>query len=335
MATADSTITIDHVAFVVNPHSGGGGGDRVFLWIAEQLRRHDVTIAAFETTSSGGAKPATEAALRAGFSEIWVIGGDGTIQEALHPIIEAGAVLGPLPAGTGNRLVMVVGPAPDDPVAQAIWMMRQPVREIDVGECEGNFFTVRVGVGFEAEAAEEALRDKSGLGNFAYLIAGLRAARDIQPRHLTLTAGSEVVYEGPMLAMMLTNLPVRVAVRVPGLASSGPVDGALHAIVLRERPGLDALWRWTVGGGSPPSGDEIFGHSAPDYRVLVEGGAPVHLDGEIIGTLDSFEARCHPRALKLRGLHERTQETDIPHLPPQLEDTPIEDTPTPRETPED
>jgi diacylglycerol kinase family enzyme len=310
MAPAEEAISIDHVAFIVNPHSGGGGGDRVFLWVAEQLRRHDITIAAFETTRTGGALPATEAALRAGFTEIWVIGGDGTIQEALRPIVEAGAVLGPLPGGTGNRLVVEVGHAPDDPVAQALWMMRQPVSEIDVGECNGHLFTGRLGVGFEAAAAEEVEDEKSGLGNFSYLIAGLRAARDIRPKHLTLTTGDETVYDGPMLAAMITNLPIRMLVKVPGFSSSGPVDGALQTIILRERPGLDALWRWIRGGEEPSPSEEVFEHSAPAYHVAVEGGAPVHLDGEVVGTLEEFDARCHPRGLRLRGLHLRATTSD-------------------------
>lgn len=309
-APNDAEITVDHVAFVVNPRSGGGGGERVFLWVAEQLRRYDIPIAAFETTRSGGARPATEAALRAGFSEIWVIGGDGTIQEALGPIVEAGAVLGALPGGTANRLVVEVGSAPEDPVAQALWMMRQPVTEIDVGECNGHLFTGRLGVGFEASAAKEVEDDKSGLGNLAYLIAGLRAARELRPKHLTLSVGDETIYDGPMLAVMMTNLAMRLVVKVPGLSSSGPMDGSLHAIVLRERPGLDALWRWIRGGEEPSPSEEVFIHCAPAYHVAVKGGAPVHLDGEVLDPLEEFDARCRPRALRLRGLRQRPEAPD-------------------------
>ncbi len=305
MDSAGAQIAVDNVAFVINPRSGGGGGDRVYLWVAERLRQHEIPIAAFETTREGGAAPAVEAALRAGFTEIWVIGGDGTIQEALRPIIEAGAVLGSLPGGTGNRLVVELGRAPNDPVAQAVWMMRQPVWRIDVGEAEGHLFTGRLGIGFEAEAAEEVVKDKSGLGNLAYVVAGLRAARDIEPKHLRLTSDREIIYDGPMLAAMITNLPMRLPLKVPGLASSGPFDGLLHAIVLREKPGLDALWRWLLGSDECEPDDAVFEHCGPAYRVEVPNGAPMHLDGEVIGTLERFDARCHPRALRLRGLYLR------------------------------
>ncbi len=295
-------IQIDHVAFIINPSSGGGGGGRIYLAVAHELRRHGVQIAAFETTRRRGAKPAVEAALRAGFSEIWVIGGDGTTQEAVGPIIEAEAVLGPLPGGTGNRLVEVVGRHCDNAVAQARWMMRQPVHRMDVGMCNGRYFTVRAGIGFEAVVAGETEDDKSGLGNFAYVLATLRAARQIDTWNVRLTSADEVVYEGPMVAGMFANMPVRVVLRVPALESADPTDGNLHAIIVPERPGIEALWRWLTGMGPEPVGDEVIEHCSPSYRMEIEGGAHVHIDGESAGTPESLEASCVASGLRVRGL---------------------------------
>ncbi|MFW5867714.1 MAG: diacylglycerol/lipid kinase family protein [Armatimonadota bacterium] len=295
-------IKIDHVAFVLNPSSGRGGGDRIYLAVAAELRRHGVQIAAFETTRGGGARPAVEAALRAGFTEIWTIGGDGTIQEALEPIIEAGAVLGPIPGGTSNRLVEVVGRHCDDPVAQARWMMRQPAGRMDVGRCNGRYFTVRAGIGFEAVVAGETEDDKSGLGNFAYVLATLRAARQILTWDVRLTADDNILYEGPMVAGMFANVPVRVVLRVPALEAADPVDGNLHAIIVPERPGVDALWRWLTGLGPQPAGDEVLEYGAPAFRMSVDGGAHLHIDGEAAGIPEQINAHCVPGGLRVRGL---------------------------------
>ncbi|MFO8078719.1 MAG: diacylglycerol kinase family protein [Armatimonadota bacterium] len=299
---ARGDVRIDHVAFVLNPCSGGGGGDRIYLAVANELRRHGVQIAVFETTLEGGARPAAEAALRAGFTEIWTIGGDGTIQEVLEPIIDAGAVLGPLPGGTGNRLVEVVGRHHDDPVAQARWMMHRPAGWMDVGRCNGRYFTVRVGVGFEAVVAGKTEDDKSGLGNFAYVLATLRAARQVQSWNVRLTSADEVVYEGPMVAGMFANVPVRVVLRVPALEAADPVDGNLHAIIVPERPGIEALWRWLTGLGPEPAGDEVLEHGACAYRMSVDGGAALHIDGEAAGVPEEIDVHCVPGGLRVRGL---------------------------------
>jgi diacylglycerol kinase (ATP) len=303
MAVAqEHQITVDHVAFILNPHSGGGGGGRIYLAAADELRRHGVQIAAFETLRNGGAAPAVEAALRAGFTEIWVIGGDGTIQEALGPIIAADAVLGPIPGGTGNRLVEVVGSDCYDPVAQARWMMRQAVKRMDVGVANGRYFTVRVGVGFEAVVASETEDDKSGLGNFAYVLATLRAARQIDSHHVRVTAEGKLLYEGSMVAGMFANMPVRVALRVPALEAANPRDGVLHTILVPERPGIEALWRWVTGIGPEPVGDEVIHFSGPRFTMNVEGGSPVHIDGEMAGRLEQLQVKCLAGGLRIRGL---------------------------------
>ncbi len=294
---------VEAVAFVVNPTSGGGGSDQLFLNIARLLRARGVWPAAFETRRHEGARPAVEAALRAGFEEIWVIGGDGTIRECLGPIVEAGAILGPIPGGTSNRLVEVVGHAWADPLAQAQWMLRQPVYRMDLGECNGELFTVRAGVGFEAKAAREVEDDKFGLGNFAYVVAGLRAARDIRPVPARLISGDEVLLEEPMLTVIFSNLPMRVLLRVPGLERASPTDGMLHTIVIRDRPGVDVLWRWVTSWQEPPPEPKlVFEATASEFVLEVEGGADVHLDGEALGAHERVGVRCRPAALRLRGL---------------------------------
>ncbi len=294
---------VEAVAFVVNPMSGGGGGDQLLLNIARMLRSRGVWVAAFETHREHGATPAVEAALDAGFEEIWVIGGDGTIRECLGAIVEADAILGPIPGGTSNRLVEVVGHAWTDPLGQAEWMLGQPVRRMDLGECNGELFTVRAGVGFEAEAAREVEDDKSGLGNFAYVVAGLRAARQIRRVPVRLLAGDEVLLEDEMLTTIFSNLPMRVLLRVPGLERANPTDGALHAIVIRDRPGVDVLWRWVTSWQEPPSEPKlVFEATAPEFRLEVKGGAEVHLDGEGLGGQERVTVRCRHCALRLRGL---------------------------------
>ncbi len=297
-------VSIDSVAFVVNPSSGGGGGDWLYLEIARLLRERGVWIAAFETTRDGGARPAVDAALRAGFSEIWVLGGDGTIQECLAPIVEAGAVLGPLPGGTSNRLVEVTGPAGDDPVERARWMLHRPVRAIDVGACDCELFTVRAGVGIEALAARLTEDDKSGLGSLAYVVAGVKAAQSAEPMAVELTADGEVLYEGLMLGAVITNLPIGVALKVPGVDRAAPTDGNLHVTIIPEKPDFRVLWQWlSRQRAAEPDGSTVFWHAGPHYRLSVEGEAEVHLDGQAVGTRSEIDFECRHKALRIRGLH--------------------------------
>lgn len=301
----EQPVTVDRVAFVLNPASGGGGGDNTFLAIARELRQHDVHVAAFETYKDGGAAPAVEEALGAGFEEIWVIGGDGTIQQTLEPIVGAEAVLGPIPGGTGNSLVRVIGHTVDDPVAEARWLMHQPPTRIDIGDCNGHLFSVRLGIGFEAAAAEEVEDEKSGLGNLAYIVAGVETAGDFVPTQMRLSAGDESVYEGQAFAAMFTNMPLRALVNIPGLESGDPLSGVLHAIIVREQPKVRSIWRWLTSRPNLGSEDNVFVYSAPAYHVETSDGTPVHADGESLGEMREMDVVCRPRALRIRGLELR------------------------------
>lgn len=301
-ATARETAAVEAVALVVNPSSGGGGGDRLALQVSRVLRERGVRIASFETTREEGARPAVEGALRAGFEEIWVLGGDGTVRECLGPIMEADAVLGPLPGGTGNRLVEVIGHS-TRVVTQARWMLDQPVHAIDVGVCNDQVFAVRVGVGFEAVAAREVEDDKSGLGNIAYIVAGLRAAREVEPVGLTITGPEGTLFDGEMLAAIFANVPIHALLQVPGLGRPDPRDGKLQAVIISKRPSLEELWRWLRGERSaPPAASPICDISSPSFEATVNGGAVVHLDGESAGRMEQITLQCRPGALHVRGL---------------------------------
>ncbi|MGD9495734.1 MAG: diacylglycerol kinase family protein [Armatimonadota bacterium] len=302
MCSDSADARIEAVAFVVNPSSGGGGGDWLYMEIARLLRERGVQIAAFETTRDRGARPAAEAALRAGFPEIWVIGGDGTIQQCLEPIVAAGAVLGPIPGGTSNRLVEVLGLASDDPVEQARWMLDQPVHAIDVGACDGGLFTVRAGVGIEALAARLTEDDKSGLGNLSYILAGVKAAHSARAVTARLSAGDDLLYEGLMLSAIITNLPFVVPLKVPGIDRATPTDGLLHVTIIPERPDLRVLWQWLLRQRPESAHGAAFYYSGAHYHLTLDQPAEVHLDGEMIGTVRELDLQCRPGALRVRGL---------------------------------
>jgi hypothetical protein len=105
-----------------------------------------------------------------------------------------------------------------------------------------------------------------------------------------------------MVAGMFANVPVRVVLRVPALEAADPVDGDLHAIIVPERPGIEALWRWLTGIGPEPVGDEVLEYGAPAYRMSIRGGAHLHIDGEAAGTPEEIEVNCVPGGLRVRGL---------------------------------
>lgn len=307
MSSGGTGEQVEAVAFILNPNAGGGTAAWVYPQAADIVRQRGVQLACFETLSVEGAAPAAEAALRAGFRDLWVVGGDGTVRQCLRAVVEAGAVLGVVPAGTSNCLAMEVGPMPPNPAMRAGWMLRQPVRQVDLGECNGELFSVRMGLGLEAMAARLAERDKRGLGPVAYLLAGVQAISQTKPPPLRVTSEGRTIYERKALAAIFSNLPLHPMLAFAGRERATPTDGLLHATIVEDEPIATHFAEWFGGvTRGDPHLEGIVEHRAAEFEIIAEGGAHVHLDGEDQGLHEQMRVRCLSGALNLRGFEPGT-----------------------------
>jgi YegS/Rv2252/BmrU family lipid kinase len=124
---------------VVNPRAGAGAAKAKLPALQEALREAGATFEVVLTRFAGDATAQVREALRRGVAGVAVVGGDGTLNEAVNgffeesgQIVAPGAWLGPLPCGTGGDFRRTVGIA-KDPAAMVTQMMWAKPRPIDVG----------------------------------------------------------------------------------------------------------------------------------------------------------------------------------------------------------
>lgn len=148
-------------ALIFNPVSGRGRGMLFMERCLALLRGSGVEAEAVPTTAPDSA-PAQAAELsRSGFDAIFACGGDGTVNQVMHGLIEARAesVLGVVPLGTGNLLSFDLA-LPRDPLRaleQQLWYTprRIPAGVVECSRRDGEgtvrrYFTVAAGVGADA-----------------------------------------------------------------------------------------------------------------------------------------------------------------------------------------
>jgi len=289
------------VALVVNPRAGGGKGAKSYAWVAEALRMRGVESARFETSGDEGDEPATTQALKAGFEEIWVVGGDGTVTECLAGIVQARGVLGVIPAGTSNCLALELGTPPE--VGAAVeWLLHQPIGRIDLGRCNDQLFAVRMGIGLEASAARITERNKQGLGPLGYALAGIRAIREHAPMPMVVRTQGDVIYEGLMLTSIISNVTLHPLLRFLGRGRVGAADGLLHITVVEDAPVAAHLTDWLIGAAhGEPYLERITEHYAPEFHIDLQREIETHLDGQYAGQLAHLALECAPRHIKVRG----------------------------------
>jgi YegS/Rv2252/BmrU family lipid kinase len=109
-------VTASKVAVIVNPAANRNGAARRWSSIRADLAAHIGPFEPLFTEKPGHATILARSALAQGARRIVVVGGDGTVNEALNGLLdangrllEADIVLCPIPAGTANELCRALG----------------------------------------------------------------------------------------------------------------------------------------------------------------------------------------------------------------------------------
>jgi YegS/Rv2252/BmrU family lipid kinase len=178
---------------ILNPAAGRGRARDVWERLRRQLEERGETPRVHVTRARGEALGVTRMALQAGVERIYVVGGDGTFNEALNGYFFDGVALNPtavlvaVAAGTGCDLVrsLALSAAPDGFI------------QMDVGRlsCVGasgeevvRYFANVASCGQSARVAETVARMPRWFGGGgAYLLAILGSLRSYQPALVELT----------------------------------------------------------------------------------------------------------------------------------------------------
>lgn len=123
---------------IVNPAAGNGSTWRRWGRLESQVRAALGPCEIEITGCPGDATTRVRAALRAGAGRIVVVGGDGTVHEAVNGFFREGrainpaATLGVLPTGTGSDLARSIG-LPGDDAGRIAVLARGVTKRIDLG----------------------------------------------------------------------------------------------------------------------------------------------------------------------------------------------------------
>jgi diacylglycerol kinase (ATP) len=281
---------------ILNPFAGGGMSPRLRNRLHKALRENGVRYELLETTHPGHARElAREAA--ASDTRIAVIGGDGTISEAIDGIVNSGVELGIVSMGTGNDLARSLGiPFNSLEAAVAVACTGKPKR-IDVGWERDRHFATSLGLGFPAAVVEERNRIRWLKGSAAFFFAVYRAIRWLHPFWLQLELDDRSI-EIECTIVLVQNTPYCGGGFM--IAPEAEVDdGLLDVVVIKPIGKMDLMLNFP----KVYRGRHLDHPSFSVYRsrqVRIHSAEPLRktFDGDIYGTAP-VEARALPRAIKL------------------------------------
>ena len=289
---------------IVNPNSGPWDVRRELPAVLNHLEKHDWRTTLHQTERAGEATQLARQARDEGLDAVFVVGGDGTINEVVNGLAESPVALGVLPGGTSNvwaKEVRIPTRSPRHilPVVSAVRaLVPGSTRRIDLGKANGRYFLQWAGMGLDAEvtyAMEPRTRRQRRLGTLTYVIAGLSAAANLVGTRARIWIDDERIYRRSILIVISNSQLYGGKVRI---ATDARLDDGLLDVNVFAGTGFVSAIRTVLG---VVTGLHVRDPRHSFYRgsvIRVEADKPmaIHVDGEPFDTTP-LECSVVPRSL--------------------------------------
>ena len=226
-------------------------------------------------------------------------GGDGTLNEVVHGLMDlskaARPALGVVPLGTANDFAAGCGIPRDPEQALALCLEGQRV-PIDVGKANEHWFLNAASVGFGAAVTATTPPElKRLLGPAAYTVMGAILAVNVHHyRGRLILPDREITGSGPVA--IVGNGRQAGGVQVTPRARID--DGLLDVLVVRQIPPIALLTAARELEELSPDGEYISYQQTPWAEVYPEEAIPVNLDGESV-PFSNVRYEAVPGAIRL------------------------------------
>jgi YegS/Rv2252/BmrU family lipid kinase len=274
---------------IVNPKAGQDTLANLRRKLGGAFAARGINFDIVPTEYSGHATELARAAAQAGFAQVCVVGGDGSIAEAATGLVGTDVPLGVIPRGTANQVALNLKIPIALEKAVDVAVNGKP-QAIDVGQIDGKAFALVAGCGFDAAVMGSATRElKERWGFGAYIYAALKQALSATPARFCITT-EETKLEVSGVSVMIANvgalftkyLPIRFPLTPQPLSSWH--DGVFDIVVIAPQNFPDwatVLWnaaRMKFGGN-----DRLIHLRARQVTIESDPLVPTQIDGDPTG----------------------------------------------------
>lgn len=313
----------ERIALIVNPASRGGGGRRRGERAARWLEHHDIDSIVYETTPTTKVDGWIAHAAHEGATGIVVVGGDGSVREAVSGLSELADVesmvpwLGVVPSGTGGDFVRTAAreagrSAPRDVDEALRRIVEGSPRRIDIGRCdhrdhEGrprtSYFANIASFGMGGEVDRWVESSPKWLGGTAMFLAGtvITLFRFAPKRVQLFVDGADTPsFDGEILNVAVANGQyfgggMRIA------PDAKLDDGSFEFVIVRAIPTWETV-RLTPSlyDGSHVRDPRVTVLRGKALRAVSSDATLLDIDGEPLGRLPAT-LTILPSRVELRG----------------------------------
>jgi len=263
-----------HIAVLCNTLAGAGRAVALADKIASELSGKQISYTVFKDNWPSSFE---------GFTEVWIIGGDGTLNHFINHYPEIKLPLVIFKGGTGNDFHWLLYGKASFEEQIKIALIAEP-KPVDIGKCNEKYFINGIGIGFEGEVARGLTGKKKRAGKASFMAMILKKIFSYRSASYSTTADGKIFDSKKYLIIDVSN-----GCRAGGGFHIAPEakadDGLLDLILVDAISPLSRLWWLPVIEKGKHLNLSFIKHMQVK-KVFVESSSVIqyHLDGEYYET---------------------------------------------------
>jgi YegS/Rv2252/BmrU family lipid kinase len=277
-------VTARKFLVIINPTAGKGKHLDRLEQIKSEFIKRSVSYDLYFTTEEKKADFLTNSIIKdRDYTDLMIVGGDGTINEAINGVRDKQLTVSVISFGTGNDTIKHIQNNFDFN-SQIRAAFNGNIKKLDVGECNGRLFLNGVGIGFDGKVVQRmAAKGKKFQGYFSYLAEVLRILLTYREREISATFNSITINEEILLMTIAKGTTFGGGFKINPYAIND--DGLLDICIIGKVPNwtrINYVLKMKDGGHRKMNAVSFYKSSKV---VIDENPALVaHMDGESIGS---------------------------------------------------
>jgi diacylglycerol kinase (ATP) len=295
--------------FIVNSVAGRGKTGRVLSDLVTELNNLGFDYQIEVTKAPLHAIEITREYVKKGFRKIVAVGGDGTVNEVVNGIMKSKKAdeiqFGVIPEGGGNDFARNLHL--DSNIKSCLEvLLRGKTKDVDVGRIEDNYFINALGIGFDAEAAENSKAIKFLNGLPRYILAVLKTLLKLKARNIQIEINGEVIERSILLVSIGNGISAGSGFL---LTPNAIIDDGLYDIcIIRALPVLRIFKLLpTAIKGEHIGYPEVEIKRADHIKIKADYPIPVYYDGEIPELKNPLELEIELLSQKLQTFYKKCE----------------------------
>jgi diacylglycerol kinase (ATP) len=284
------------IIYLINPISGTSKKEKTRLLIERESQFQQIPYKVVFTNPTGNYDLVRDAILQEAFTDVIIVGGDGTVNQVTNALRDTGVRFGIIPSGSGNGLARAANIPSKLKSALAI-VFGGKAKAIDAFTVNGAYSCMLSGVGFDAQVAHD-FAQKTTRGLFTYTQQSIINYFKAIPYQFELTIDHFSFFtDAFFISIANSNQFGNNATIAPQASLS---DGLLDVVVVQKMNKAKlpfAILRQMRGNNKlqklvdDMSTKTILYFQTPSLSIKNEKLAPLHIDGEPRETAEALDIR--------------------------------------------